>query len=84
MVYRVDKFVVPEPARAEFLSNVHKTHGLLQDQPGFVQDLILEKTSGEGTFNIVTVVAWDNTDAIAGARAAVRQTHERSGFDPQD
>lgn len=35
-IYRVDKFVVPEGARQEFLGRVRSTHKLLKAQPGFV------------------------------------------------
>lgn len=83
-VYRVDKFVVPESAREEFMTNVRRTHNLLREQPGFVYDLLLEKTSGQGTFNIVTLVAWENADALAQAGTAVQEMNERIGFVPQE
>lgn len=83
-VYRVDKFVVPESARDEFMTNVQEVHQLLREQPGFAYDLLLEKTSGQGTFNIVTLVAWESTDAVAEAGAAVRKMHERTGFVPRE
>ena len=37
-VYRVDKFVVPNDAREEFLQKARQTHALLKAQPGFLQD----------------------------------------------
>lgn len=47
-VYRVDRFTVPEGARAEFLSRVRQTHEALRAQPGFLQDLVLEEPGGAG------------------------------------
>jgi hypothetical protein len=32
-VYRVDKFIVPQAARDEFLKRVHDTHNILRQQP---------------------------------------------------
>ncbi len=65
-VYRVDKFVVPGPAREEFLERARRTHALLKAQPGFLQDLILEQSSGPGEFNFVTIVEWASHEAVEG------------------
>jgi len=83
-VYRVDKFVVPDPARDEFISQVSKTHELLRTLPGFLQDLVLEQSSGPGEFNFVTVVEWDSVEPIENARAAVMAMHKESNFNPQE
>jgi len=82
-IFRVDKFVVPAHARQEFLTRVHATHEVLRTQPGFVRDAILEQTSGPGEFNFVTIVEWENGDAIEGARKAVAALHQKMNFDPQ-
>jgi len=50
-IYRVDKFVVPSTAREEFLHKVRRTHAVLKAQPGFLQDFVLEQSSGPGEFN---------------------------------
>jgi hypothetical protein len=55
-IYRVDKFVVPSSPREEFLGKVRPTHALLQAQPGFLQDFVLEQSCGPGEFNFVTIV----------------------------
>lgn len=83
-VYRVDKFIVPARAREEFLSNVRKTHELLKKLPGFVQDLVLEQVSGRGEFNFVTLVEWENSEAIEKAKSAVVAMHEKMNFHPQE
>lgn len=83
-VYRVDKFVVPEPAREEFLRRVHETHQVLHRQPGFLRDALLEQVSGPGRFNIVTVAEWESQAAIDAARAAVMDAHAKSGFNAQE
>ena len=82
--YRVDKFIVPQAAREEFLSRVFQTHTVLRRQPGFVGDLLLERTGGPGKFNFVTVAEWESEDFVAGARAAVQAMHRSENFDPQE
>ena len=47
-IYRVDKFIVPQAAREEFLKKVHDTHSVLRHQPGFIRDTILEQVAGPG------------------------------------
>ena len=83
-VYRVDKFVVPDEAREEFWSNVRHTHEVLRTQPGFVRDVLLEKHSGAGRFNAVTIVTWSGPDDLPRARAAVERMHGDSGFHPAE
>jgi heme-degrading monooxygenase HmoA len=83
-LYRVDKFVVPEHGRDEFLGRVATTHALLRSQDGFVRDFILEQQSGPGEFNIVTFVEWSSRDAIGRVSAAVAKLHQDIGFDRQE
>lgn len=83
-VYRVDTFIVPSEARDEFLARVRRTHDLLREQSGFIHDLVLEQSGGPATFNFVTIVEWEDADAIEGARNAVGAVHERESFDPQE
>ena len=83
-IYRVDKFVVPQAAREEFLKRVRDTHQVLRHQPGFIQDALLEQVAGPGRFNIVTIAEWETQEAIDAARAAVMEAHAESGFSPKE
>lgn len=83
-VYRVDKFTVPDGARGEFLERVRQTHEILRIQPGFLQDLVLEQPADPGRFHLVTMVAWEGTDAIERAKAVVAERQKASGFRPQE
>jgi heme-degrading monooxygenase HmoA len=83
-VYRVDKFAVPDAAREEFIDKVRRTHSLLQAQPGFLQDFVLEQSSGPGQFNFVTIVEWASQEAVEHARAAVLALHREMNFNPQE
>ncbi len=79
--YRVDKFVVPQAAMADFCDAVRRTHDVLRRQPGFVRDFVLEQVSGPGAFNVVTFVEWAGDDTLAAAVEAVRRFHQSAGFD---
>jgi|SRR5688572_14449959 len=83
-IYRVDKFVVPQAAREEFLERVNATHQILRRQPGFIRDAILEQVAGPGKFNIVTIAEWESQSAIDAAREVVSKAHAESGFNPQE
>ncbi|WP_199699101.1 antibiotic biosynthesis monooxygenase [Oleomonas cavernae] len=81
-VYRVDKFVVPQAARPEFLAKIRETHAMLATLPGFVRDVVLEQCGGPGEFNLVTLVEWESAEAFEEAKAAVWSRHARMKFDP--
>ncbi|WNZ26788.1 antibiotic biosynthesis monooxygenase [Leptolyngbya sp. NK1-12] len=83
-IYRVYKFVVPNQAREEFLTQVKKTHQLLKAQPGFIQDFLLEQPADTEEFNVITIVEWRDAKAIEDARAAVMTMHKNTGFNPQE
>lgn len=83
-VFRADKFVVPGETRDEFVNSLRRTHELLAEQPGFVQDFLLEQSGGPGEFNFVTLVEWESSDAISDARTEVEAMHKRWDFDPKE
>jgi heme-degrading monooxygenase HmoA len=83
-IYRVDKFVVPSGAREEFLDKARRTHALLKAQRGFLQDFVLEQSSGPGEFNFVTIVEWASQEAVEHACAAVQALHREMNFNAQE
>lgn len=83
-VFRIDSFIVPQPAREDFLQRVTATHQILRRQTGFVLDRIVERPLGDGTSRLITIVEWAGADAIAGAVRAVRQAHAGDGFSAAD
>lgn len=83
-VFRVDKFIVPESARAEFLGIVRNTNALLTTLDGCTQALVLEQIAGPGTFNLVTLVEWKNAAALDKAKSAVAALHSRMGVSPPE
>jgi hypothetical protein len=84
-LYRIDKFIVPAAARAEFLARVWQTHTLLRKQAGFVRDYVLEHTqSDSGELVLLTFAEWEGPEAVEKARAAVMAMHAEEQFNPQD
>jgi hypothetical protein len=83
--YRIDRFVVPDAARAEFIGRVRMTHEVLRQQPGFVRDALLEHPGeAPGESVILTIAEWRNLAVTEGARAAVAALHIRENFSPQE
>jgi heme-degrading monooxygenase HmoA len=82
VIYRVDKFVVPDLAREEFWTHVRRTHAVLRNQAGFLDDALLEQSSGPGRFNVVTIVRWASADDLDTARPFVERSHQEAGFQP--
>lgn len=80
-VYRVDKFVVPAGSLGEFTSLVGRTHDVLRGQGGFVRDLVLEKVSGPGVYDIVTLVEWAEHRSYQAAVETIARFHKEIGFD---
>jgi heme-degrading monooxygenase HmoA len=81
--YRIDKFIVPEAAMAEFMPRVHHVDRLLGQLPGCRQSRVLTQTGGTGVFNVVTIVEWDSEEAIRNARSTMQAHYEREGFDTE-
>lgn len=83
-MYKLDKFIVPNSARDEFLPKVMGIMELLKAQPGYIQGFILEQPGSTGEFNLVTLVEWENKRAAEGARGEVMAMQKATGFNPQE
>ncbi len=84
-LYRIDKFIVPPAARAEFLARVWKTHALLRKQDGFIRDYVLEQTdSATGEVVLLTFAEWQGPEAVEKARAFMAAFHAQERINPTD
>ncbi len=81
-VFRVDRFKVPEAARAEFTQRAHASHERLRMLPGFVEGHLLESPGEDGTTNVVTIVVWRDAAAFDRAKAIVQEHYREIGYDP--
>jgi len=76
----IDKFVLPEDAKAEFFERMNYNRTFLKKQPGFISDSAYERTDEHGNLVVVTVAIWENEDAITKAKVAVQAEYKRIGF----
>lgn len=83
-VYRIDKFKVPELARAEFIQKMQVPREFIRTQPGFIEDFVFEQTGGPGEFNFVTVAVWESANALDTARQAAAAKYREIGFKPAE
>ncbi|NVB83519.1 MAG: hypothetical protein HOV81_34415 [Kofleriaceae bacterium] len=82
-VARIDLFSVPASSRGELDAAMHRNADFLATLPGYRGHVALEMTSGDTTFNLVTVAVWDSADAMRSAGEKVREEYQRIGFDMQ-
>lgn len=81
-VYLIDTFKVPAEARAQFEEAMKRNRDFIRAIDGFRGDTVLVRKQGDG-FDIATIAAWENADAIARARELVAAHYQRIGFDMQ-
>ncbi len=82
-MYRVDKFVLPEQAREEFMGKVRESQELLRTMPGFVRGALLERVSSPGELTIITIAEWESAEVVERVKAKVAARHQQQGFNPQ-
>lgn len=80
--YRIDSFLVPDAVRAEFEATMQRNLAFISKLPGFVGHVVFEKAGGPGSFNVVTLAAWESRAALHQARESVAAHYARIGFDP--
>ena len=79
----IDRFVVPNTAKAEFLERMKINRDFIKTLPGFVDDSAYEQ-AGEAESYYVTTAIWRDQQAIQKARAAVTAEYQREGFNPPE
>ena len=83
-LFRIDKFIVPERSRAEFLAKVREMQQFLREISGCVQERLYEQTEGPGKFNVVTVVEWQDAQRMEAAKKLMAERQARDGFRPNE
>src|SRR5882724_6776530 len=83
-VFRIDRFVVPAAAEAEFLAAVTATNTVFEAMDECLQLWVLKQEGSSGSCNYITVAQWVSPAAIPKARAAVAAKHESMNLDPQE
>jgi heme-degrading monooxygenase HmoA len=83
-VVLIDKFIVPEASKVEFLEAVRSSATFLRTLPGFVEGFVYEKTDGEGRHNVVTTAVWKDEDAFQDAKKSAAEGFKRISFNPPE
>jgi heme-degrading monooxygenase HmoA len=84
-VFRIDRFVVPAAAEAEFLAAVTETNSVFEAMEECLQLRVVKQQEGSsGSCNYITVAQWASSDAIPKARAAVAVKHKAMNLNPQE
>jgi len=76
----IDRFILPQNAKTEFLQRMQYNRTFLRTLPGFISDAAYERTDDQGNLVMVTIAIWESEDAIARAKAAVQAEYKRIGF----
>jgi len=79
-VFLIDTFTLPAAARAEFEATMKRNRAFLRTLDGFRGDAVFVTKQGEA-FDIATIAAWANADAIAHAKDQVAAYYAKLGFD---
>lgn len=79
--FHVDSFSVPDVFLGELETAMRRNMAFIEAQPGFRGHVVLRKTSGPTTFNIVTIAMWESSEAIERAGVEVSAYYRRIGFD---
>ena len=84
VIVLVDKFIVPEESKEQFLEQVHKSANLLRTLPGFIEGFVYEKTDGETCHNVLTTAVWKDEEAFQNAKKNAAEGFKKIGFNPPE
>src|SRR5258708_16539110 len=76
----IDRFMVPQKSKQEFIERMNINRNFLKNLPGFVEDTIYERNDEQGNLICVTVAVWASEEAIKEAREAVQSEYKKEGF----
>src|SRR5258706_12676339 len=76
----IDKLIVPEKAKQEFIERMNINRNFIKQQPGFIGDAVYERSDGQGNLVYVTIAVWQNDDALNNAKEAVQAEYRKQNF----
>ncbi|WP_172746556.1 antibiotic biosynthesis monooxygenase [Neorhizobium sp. T25_13] len=82
-VVRVNRFSLPEEARPEFMELLERTHRVMREQPGFIDDMILEQQAGADILSLITIIQFEGEHVLQPIIAAVARSDREAGIDRQ-
>lgn len=76
----IDRFIMPQNAKAEFVERMHINRSFIKQLPGFIGDEAYERTDEEGNFICVTIAVWASEEALKNAKELVQAEYQQQGF----
>jgi heme-degrading monooxygenase HmoA len=76
----IDKFIIPQASKNEFLERMNINRSFIKKQPGFVGDSAYERIDEKGNLVCVTIAIWENEDVLKSAKEAVQAEYKKQGF----
>ncbi len=83
-VFFIDKFIIPQQAKEEFMSRANYNRQFIKNLPGFLGDRAYRAIDASGNLLITTVAVWESEAALSKAREIVQAEYKRIGFDPAE
>lgn len=80
-VYLIDTFTIPGAARADFEAATKRNRDFIRTLPGFRGDAVFARAQGD-TWDVATIAAWDDQQAITAAKDKVSAYYKQIDFDP--
>ncbi|WP_264552648.1 hypothetical protein [Flavobacterium sp. N2038] len=77
----IDKFIVPEKSKQEFLKRVSINRNIIKQLNGFVKDDAYERTDDKGNLIYMTIAVWENETVLKKAKEIVQANYKKEGFD---
>ena len=81
-IFFIDRFVIPQSAKKEFMERALMARDFLRTLPGFIDDSAYETTDQQGEFVLITIAVWKNEEAVKNAKETVQERYRKEGFDP--
>lgn len=76
----IDRFIVPQNAKAEFIHRMTINRNFINALPGFIRDEAYERTDEEGNLICITIAVWENETALKNAKELVQAEYRQQGF----
>jgi heme-degrading monooxygenase HmoA len=76
----IDRFIVPQNAKAEFTERMNINRSFIKQLPGFINDEAYERTDEEGNFICITIAVWASEEALKNAKERVQAEYQQQGF----
>jgi heme-degrading monooxygenase HmoA len=76
----IDKFIVPEKSKQEFLERVRINRNFIKHLNGFIKDDAYERTDENGNLIYMTIAIWENEAVLKKAKETVQAEYKKEGF----